>query len=68
LKKITDAIVEYYNSNEEIKNVICMRSTWKYDAEFYGIFMMMDRSKFREALNLKKVDYVENENFFVSFF
>lgn len=68
LKKITDAIVEYYNSKGRIENVICMRSTWKYDEEFYGIFMMMDRNKYREALNLKKVDYVEKENFFVSFF
>lgn len=68
LKKITDAIVEYYNSREEIKKVTCMRSTWKYDEEFYGIFMMMDRDKYREVLNFKKDDYVGNENFFVSFF
>lgn len=76
LKEITDAIAKHYNSKkEDNQNVTCMKSIWKYmmrtrkyDEGFYGIFMMMDRNKYREVLNLKKVDCVGNEKFFVSFF
>lgn len=66
---ITDEIGKYYNSKEEEnKEVKYIRSTWSYGKEFYGIFMMMDRNKYREVFNFKKTDYMGNENYFVSFF
>lgn len=69
LKKITDTIAEYYSSKEEGNaKETCRKSAWKYDEEFYGIFMMVDMDKYREVLNLEKVDFRGNDNYFVSFF